>query len=167
MVYIFDTSSFSPILEYYYPCAFPTFWRKFNADIANGAIISVREVQYELENWGNSLIDYAWIRRNTKIFTTPTTADQQYVDKLLVSPDGAGLRKPDEETTAPPPLADTWLIAKAHSLPGSGVVVTEETRNPKSTNRIGSRSKIPDVCDNRGIPCINLAQFMIIEDWRF
>ena len=84
----------------------------------------------------------------------------------MTSDDGAGLeiskkgKKRDGFL-----IADTWLIAKAYAM--KGTVVTEETREPEFTNRIGSYSKIPDVCDNRKIPCINLEEFMSKEKWRF
>ena len=166
VVYIFDTNALSLILRYYYPGIFPKFWKKFNGDISHGAITSVRHVQREINNWDNKRIDRSWIKKNKHIFTRPTKADEKYVAELLACDDGSGLRiskkgKPRDDFF----LADPWLIAKAYAI--KGTVVTEETREPEFTKLIGSYSKIPDVCDNREIPCINLEKFMSEKKWVF
>ena len=166
VVYIFDTDVLSNMLQHYYPGIFPKFWRKFDRGISRDVITSVRQVQDELEKWGNPRIDHSWIKKNERIFTPPTEEEATYMEKILTSNDGAGLeiskkgKKRDGFL-----IADTWLIAKAYAM--KGTVVTEETREPEFTNRIGSYSKIPDVCDNRKIPCINLEEFMSKEEWRF
>lgn len=48
MAYVFDTSSFS-VIGNYYPQQFPTFWENFNQAVIVRDIISVREVYRELE----------------------------------------------------------------------------------------------------------------------
>ena len=47
MAYVFDTSSFS-VIGNYYPEQFPTFWEKFDQAATAGTIISVREVRREM-----------------------------------------------------------------------------------------------------------------------
>ena len=48
MIYVFDTSSFR-VLGNYYPDRFPSFWEMFDELVAAGRIVSVREVHRELD----------------------------------------------------------------------------------------------------------------------
>lgn len=162
MVYIFDTNVISLILRHYYPSAFPSFWEKFDASIARGVITSVRDVQREIENWENPEINVSWIRKNEGIFTDPSPQEEKYAHSLMASPGGEKLKKTKRRADAP--MADTWIIAKAHAV--SGTVVTQEKRTHEY-NRSHASRKIPDICDERGIPCINLKEFMSKEEWRF
>ena len=43
-MYIFDNSPLSALFRNYYPETFPTLWDNFNALVANGEIVSTREV---------------------------------------------------------------------------------------------------------------------------
>lgn len=54
--------------------------------------------------------------------------------------------------------ADPFLIAKAKI--NNLTVITEERNKPHST-------KIPAICEYYSIPCKNLEQFMIEENWMF
>ena len=54
-------------------------------------------------------------------------------------------------------LADPWVIA--HALNENAVVVTKEEKQTKSNS---NRIKIPNVCDNMGIPWIN--DFQLVEE---
>ena len=51
-------------------------------------------------------------------------------------------------------LADPWVIA--HAMHESAIVVTKENL-ARNTNR---RPKIPNVCQNLGVPCINDSKFV-------
>ena len=55
--------------------------------------------------------------------------------------------------------ADPFIIAKAETV--KGILVTEEKFAEKSTN------KLPNVCKERGIECINLKKFMELESFNF
>ena len=52
-------------------------------------------------------------------------------------------------------LADPWVIA--HAMSEKACVVTKEAKETANSNRI----KIPNVCANMGVPCIN--DFQLIE----
>lgn len=52
MVYIFDTSSFK-VLGNYFPKSFPTVWQKIDLLVSEGKLQSVREVLKEVE-YGNN-----------------------------------------------------------------------------------------------------------------
>ncbi len=48
MIYVFDSSSLSNILNHYYQDRFPSFWDKFDEIASQANLISVREVRNEL-----------------------------------------------------------------------------------------------------------------------
>ena len=54
--------------------------------------------------------------------------------------------------------ADPFIIAKAGAI--EGTVVTLEVEKPKA-------AKVPNICNEFDIPCINLEQFMEAEDRQF
>jgi hypothetical protein len=53
-------------------------------------------------------------------------------------------------------LADPWVIA--HAMKEKAIVVTKESKVTTSTDKI----KIPNVCENMGVECIN--DFRFIEE---
>lgn len=59
--------------------------------------------------------------------------------------------------------ADAYVIALA-KLTENGVVVTEETR-AKEKRKPAKKFYIPDVCDELGVPCIDLIKLMRQEKW--
>lgn len=166
MVYVFDTSAFSDIFNYYRPDTFPTLWEKLNQYIAKGIITSVEEAKRELKNcdeWPEDI--NAWIQKNKAIFTPPSESEQEFVQELLKSSDGKGLVK-QQHINDGKPQADPWVIAKAHVL-GAPVVSMEKRKNETNRRFPRGHSQIPDVCDRLEISCIKLLDFMSNEKWRF
>lgn len=161
-MYIFDTSVFLEIFHAYYPSVFPTLWNKFNAEIAKGAIISVRDVRPEMLRKRVTPHLEDWVNQNTNIFTQPSAQEQKFVTHLTDTPAGRGLIK-TKDTKVKKPQADLWLIAKARVF--SGTVVTMESRIATPNNP--GMGRLPDVCDGYKIDCINLEQFMSKQNWVF
>ena len=56
------------------------------------------------------------------------------------------------------PVADPFVIACAAN--NHGTVVTEEDLKDHA-------ARIPNVCYHFKIPCINLKEFMKLQDWQF
>jgi hypothetical protein len=74
MVYIFDTSSFK-VLGNYFPKSFPTVWQKIDLLVSEGKLQSVREVLKEVEYGNNKQFVLDWIDFNKQIFL-PSTAQE-------------------------------------------------------------------------------------------
>ena len=55
--------------------------------------------------------------------------------------------------------ADPFVIAKAATVE-EGTVVSMEKGKPNAV-------KVPNICEQFGIPCIDLEKFMEQENWRF
>ena len=156
MAYVFDTSSFS-VLGNYYPEQFPTFWEKFDWAVTAGTIISVREVRRELEHYARHPHLSDWVKEHGDIFLLPSPAETQFVQKIFAVRHFRMLVS-ERDRLAGNLRADPFVIAKAKII--NGCVVTEEARRPNA-------AKIPNVCDHFGVDCTNLQGFMEREGWRF
>ncbi len=80
MVYIFDTSSFK-VLGNYFPKSFPTVWQKIDLLVSKGNLKSVREVLKEVE-YGN----------NKQIFLPPTAQETLFIAIWYLSCDASRVR---------------------------------------------------------------------------
>ena len=156
MLYVFDTSSFR-VLQNYFPDSFPSFWENWQGEVANGIVLSVREVKRELDIQAvqEHLID--WCDGNSHIFLSPTDEESDFVGRIFSVPHFRQLISAQNQLLGRP-VADPFVIASAGV--NSGSVVTKEAYRPNA-------SRIPNVCQHFGIPCINVQQFIANLGWRF
>ena len=155
-MYVFDNSPLSVLFRNYYRGRFPTLWKNFDELIANGSIISTREVVREIED--SSIAEIRdWAKNNSTIFTIPTAAEGTFVAKIY------GVAHFQQNIEQQKLLnggrnADPFVIAKAATE--GKTVVTMELLKPKA-------AKIPNICEHFKIPCLTLEQFMEAEGWQF
>lgn len=71
MIFVFDTSAFID-LNNYYPGVFKSVWAGLDQTVAAGQISSTREVWNELDRTTISRPVHQWAKQNRQIFTTPT-----------------------------------------------------------------------------------------------
>lgn len=155
MIYVFDTNSFSE-LNAYYPDIFKIFWSRFDAMVADGDVISTREVRAELERSGLEHV-LGWAKANRQVFTTPGARETAFVGQIFAVRHFQALigQKAQQRGT---PVADPFVIACAHAR--SGTVVTQEKLKPNA-------AKIPNVCQHFNVPCVDLEGFMRAQGWSF
>ena len=156
MKYVFDSDSLINLFRHYYPERFPTLWEKFDALISAGELISVREVFNEIGSSEDALA--TWAKEHKDILFMESTAEElRFVAEIFkVEHFQAMIRK--QQRLKGKPVADPFVIARA-KISGA-CVVTQEKNTEKA-------AKIPNVCDNFEIPCINLEGFMEKEGWMF
>ena len=156
MAYVFDTSSFR-VIGNYYPEQFPTFWEKFDQAATAGTIISVREVRRELDFYVPYPHVSDWVEGHRDIFLLPNAAEMRFVSEIFSVPHFQMLVN-ERDRLDKNPRADSFIIAKAKFI--NGCVVTEEKWKQNA-------AKIPNVCKHFGIDCTNLQGFMEREGWTF
>lgn len=156
MVYVFDTSSFI-VLGHYFPQRFPSFWKKFNAAVRHGKIISCREVYRELKGQGNKAHLDNWIQENKRLFLKPTADETGFVAEIFAVHHFQQMVT-ERQRLKGSPVADPFVIALAKVR--SGCVVTEESKKPHA-------ARIPNVCERFGIPCCNIEGFLEENEWAF
>lgn len=156
MIYVFDTSSFI-VIGHYFPNSFPTFWEQFDAAVADGRIVSVREVLNELKRGDSPAHLASWVSSNKGIFLTPTEEETQVVADIF-SVSHFRQIVTARQLLRGTPVADPFLVASAKAK--GGCVVTQEKVKKNA-------ARIPNVCDHLGVRWTDLEGFMEAEHWRF
>jgi hypothetical protein len=156
MIYVFDSNSLITLGQFY-PSRFPTLWTAIDEMVANGDLVSVREVYRELHLYADTDAISEWAERNKHIFLPPEPIEARFVTKVLGVPHFRSLIS-KQSMLEGKPVADPFVIAAAKHFPGT--VVTEERYRPNA-------AKVPNVCRHFGVPCINLEQFMDTQGWTF
>jgi hypothetical protein len=156
VTYVFDTGAFI-VLKNYYPGAFSSLWTRIDALAASGALTSVREVFNELHNYNDSDYIQDWAKQHKAIFAPPSNDELLVVQQILAIPHFQTLIG-NKAILKGTPVADPFVVA-AGKIKGS-TVVTQEVLKPNA-------AKVPNVCLNFGVPCINLESFMAQQGWSF
>ena len=157
MIWVFDDNSLSNILNHYYPDRFPSFWERFDKAVEDGAIISVREVRFELTlKFSNEAIGRL-MKLNADFFSSPTPEELERITQIYsVAHFRQNLDR--KKLLKGGFFADPFVIAKAWKE--GGTVVSEE-------NFRENGAKIPNICKHFGINCLKLEGFLIKVDWKF
>lgn len=124
------------MLGNYFPDRFPTFWERFDESVAAGEVLSVREVEGELELYAPAAWILERLKRQRGFFGIPDAAESAFVAQIFSVKHFQALVG-EKERLAGKPVADPFLIARAKIL--DGCVVTEEVLKPNA-------AKIPNVC---------------------
>ena len=156
MTYVFDTSAFI-VLKNFYPATFATLWNQIDALVANGTIISVREVFNELHNYNDADFIQDWAKQHKTVFDKPSNAELLVVQQILAIPHFQLLIS-NKAILKGTPVADPFVVAAA-KIKGA-TVVTQEGLKPNA-------AKIPNVCEEFEVPCIDLQTFMTQQGWSF
>lgn len=156
MSYVFDNSPLSVLFKNYYRRRFPSLWERFDLIVVEGRLTSTREVLREIEDSSiESLLH--WAKENPGVFTVPTAGEgaavariysvkhfQQNIEQQKILKGGRN--------------ADPFVIAKA--MVEEHTVVTMELLKPGA-------AKIPNICQQFGVRCMTLEEFMEAEGWEF
>ena len=156
MSYVFDNSPLSALFRNYYRKTFPTLWGHFDGLVAQGRLVSTREVFREIEDSSiESLV--SWAKGNRALFATPTAEEGAFVAKIYaVSRFQQNIEQ--KKLLRGGKVADAFVIARA-ACEGR-TVVTGEVMKPNAV-------KSPNICAHFGVKCLSLAEFMEAEGWTF
>jgi len=152
-MYIFDTSSFAT-LGNYYPSVTPAIWKRVDTLANNGDLRSVREAFRELNQKCHEEHLQRWIEAHKFIFITPNAEELKLVRKMFEKEQCRNLVRYNNILKGTP-VSDPFLIsaAKVHHA----ILVTQEKLKK------GAAARIPNICLDYGIRCINLEEFMNLE----
>jgi len=154
--YVLDTNSLI-VIGHYFPDRFPTFRERFNAAVADGRIVSVREVRREFDIRATRPHLLAWVRAHGEFFRTPSAAEMEFVARIFAVQHFQQLVGQKQRLKGSP-VADPFVIAGAAAH--QATVISEEEEKPDA-------AKIPNVCRHFSIPCRNLEWLMATEGWVF
>jgi hypothetical protein len=156
MSYVFDCSPLSVLFKNYYRKTFRSLWERFDKLVADGEILSTREVAREIADGAPENLRQ-WATQHAHIFVTPTAAEGVFVARIYSVPHFQQNIETQKLLNGGK-NADPFVIAKA--AVDKGIVVTMEQFKPKS-------AKIPNVCDHFKVEWRNLEQFMEEQGWEF
>lgn len=148
--YCVDTSSLIAAWNERYPLKnVPLFWSHLSALIAEGRLVSPREVREEVTKKEDGL--GRWLKAQNGLFVDLEEDIQLAVREILL--EFPFLTKEISGRTK----ADPFVIALARAR-GLTVVTEEGPGNER-------RPRIPLVCQHYGVPCINILGVIQGEDW--
>lgn len=157
MTYVLDTSGFVTLFRNYYRSRFPSLWRKFDALIDEGRIVSTREVKREIEDQDDDLT--RWTEKVPHLFSSPSRDVAEFVIRIYSVTHFQG--NIERKKLLKGGLnADPFVVATAAAQVPVGTVVTLERRKPNAV-------RIPNLCEHFQLPCMNLEEFMEQEGWVF
>ena len=153
--YVFDTSIWIDIRRACPPDVFVTLWAEIAGAIAAGSLRCPDVVLTEVERTSvRDGLDVT-LKRYPGLFVPLDLSLQQALQQVMNY--GSDLVDPTGQVDK----ADPYLIALAYM--NSGTVVTDERRRRGTTGR----KKIPDVCDDMGVPCLTWEEFLKKVGWEF
>jgi hypothetical protein len=155
-MYIMDTTAFY-VLGNYYPLRFPSIWEHINNLVREDKFWSVKEVRQEIEH--NCPFDHIekWVDSHRHIFRKPTSRELEFVTKIFQLKQYLGLVKRSNILKGLP-VADPFIVAagKIHK----GTVVTQESFKDGG-------ARIPTVCKEFNVHCINVEEFLGREKLKY
>lgn len=152
MPYSLDTSGILDAwTRHYPPDVFPTIWEHMDKAARTGVIFVIDEVMRELERKEDGALK--WVKARTQMVVPIYDQIQQHLVNIM----GKYSRLVDSKKNRSG--CDPWVIALA--LERHLTVVTSEKA---STTLL--KPKIPDVCKDLGLPCIEIVDFFREQKWR-
>lgn len=141
-------------LDKFNPKIFKSLWSNINEMIQNKTLFSIGEVHYELHKRDDRIFSY-WddIHNKNTFFIEPQ------VEELECLPDLEKFEIFQRYGKEQDFWADPYLIAFGLS---KGVIVVSDESLKYHPER-----KIPFICEEMDVPCMNLDEFMIYNGWEW
>lgn len=142
-----------PWNKYYSMALCPEYWEVLDELARNGTVFCTEEVRREIEKVDDELSK--WVKARPYLFREASAEVQRSLRAIL------GRFRRLVDTARDRSMADPWVIA--HAQVEKAIVVTKEMPTPAGSKRI----KIPDVCNQLGVPWMNEFQFLAAAGVRF
>lgn len=158
--YIIDSCSLVDLNRHNPLDVFPSLWSKIGELINSGMMISHIEVFNEVSQQDDNLCK--WLKKYKNMFSNFSEKQAEIVKQILK-------KYPSFVKTDKRYDADPWLIALAKEIKDSPqktlftikrLIVTEESLR-------GNKIKIPFICNDFGVECINRVEMFRQENWKF
>jgi len=155
-MYVFDTGPLFILFKNFYRSRFPTLWANFDRLVADGDIVSTREVLREIEDGPVDLVRQ-WSEDKHAMFPAPTAAEAAQVAAIYRVPHFQQNIE-QQKLLKGGRCADPFVVARARAE--GKTVVTMELLKPNA-------AKVPNICQHFGVPCLGLEDFMAAQNWQF
>lgn len=144
-MFVFDTSAYiKGWRDHYPPTTFPGVWTLLETALADGRVISPREVYVELNRKDDDIS--AWVGNRVTSFVEPTEEVQREAGAIYREFPNPGIRD----------AADPWVIAEAKIR--DLTVVTYEGRTFAGAPTRHWDRQIPGICAHHNVRCVTLPE---------
>ncbi|PYE29954.1 uncharacterized protein DUF4411 [Idiomarina fontislapidosi] len=151
-MYLLDANTYIQAKNLYYGMDIcPAYWDFLDATFLNGDVCSINQVYRELTDGNDELKDWVKERKEHFINNDDDATQTLYThiaQHLFANDYNANSRDNFLEK------ADAWIIAKAAAI--GATVVSLESLAPQQSKRV----KVPNVCNDFGVDCINTFEFL-------
>lgn len=159
MRYLLDANTYIQAKNQYYGMDIcPAYWEWLDIQFQQGIIASVDMIGRELKDGNDELAE--WVKARPDHFIKNDDQDTQVVFSNLVQTIMVGDYNPGNRDNFLS-KGDPWIIAKAKVL--GATVVTHEAIVATNTKKV----KIPNICQQIEVPCLNTFQFLRELNARF
>ncbi|MDO8235839.1 DUF4411 family protein [Citrobacter werkmanii] len=159
MRYLLDANTYIQAKNQYYGMDIcPAYWEWLDLQFQQGIIASVDMIGRELKDGNDELAEWAKARPDHFISNDDLVTQQiftEVVQAVMAGDYNSGNR---DNFLA---KADPWIIAKAKCI--GAAVVTHESFVTINTKKV----KVPNICQQFGVPCLNTFQFLRELNARF
>jgi hypothetical protein len=138
-------------VRYYPPDVFPAIWSLMDAAVKKGDIFVIDEVVQEVKRKDDGLLE--WIKRHEDMIVAIDDSIQRHVLEIM-SRHGRLVDSRKNRSGC-----DPWVIALARER-GLTVVTAEKA------SRNLAKPKIPDVCLDFNVPCIEIIDLFRQQGWK-
>lgn len=152
MRYLLDANTYIQAKNQYYGIDIcPAYWDWLDLQFEQGMIASVDMIGRELKDGDDELAE--WAKARPDHFIKNDDAETQKVFAQVVQSVMAGDYNPGNRDNFLA-KADPWVIAKAKSI--GATVVTNEAFVDTNARKV----KVPNICKQFDVPCLNTFQFL-------
>lgn len=152
MRYLLDANTYIQAKNQYYGMDIcPAYWQWLDLQCEQGIIGSVDMIGRELKDGNDDLAE--WVKLRPGHFIKNDDADTQVVLARVVQAIMEGDYNSGNRDNFLA-KADPWIIAKAKAI--GATVVTHESHVVPGTKKV----KIPNICHQFGVPCMDTFQFL-------
>lgn len=139
---------------------FPSFWERLASSFVSGDAVMHESVFNELEAHKDELLDWMQERNQIACMSISKQAAMRYVEICEWANSSHQYTAEAKRVFTDSARADAWLCAEADI---SGFVLVSHEKRSNSTSKI----KIPNVCAEFGIDCVDGFEFMRRPKFRF
>ena len=159
MKYLLDSNTYIQAKNFYYGMDIcPAYWDWLDQQFQLGTVASVDMIAKELKDGNDELAQ--WVKDRPEHFINNDDDETQSVFTEIVQAVVAGDYNPANRDNFLA-KADPWIIAKAKTI--GATVVTNESLAVQNTKKV----KVPNICRQFDVPCLNTFQFLRELEARF
>lgn len=152
MRYLLDANTYIQAKNQYYGMDIcPAYWDWLDQQFQFGAVASINMIAKELKDGNDELA--SWVKERPAHFMPNDDRDTQSVFAQIAQAVATGDYNPGNRDTFLA-KADPWIIAKAKTI--GATIVTHEALAAANTKKV----KVPNICLQFGVPCMNTFQFL-------